>query len=387
MKLRSLLIVVLGLALVGAILYSQRDTLSPRSQETLPLNLSSLLPADWVVLSDGIASCDYDADGAQEWLVLYEYDHTELAERFLIGGIIFDTQSGGGGQTDGTPNPYRPELLIPYRLLPDIYPGKGQGYLGESRVALSLYSPARAEAGSGCRAEEIVVSGYSDASVDASPSRVSVFRWRQTDQSGYQVAHFVGNARVETSPAGLPAQSDQPLQEVRTYNRLNERSQLCEVHGYRRQQSPLELTFVDVVDEYSIDFCFEAPAEPAYPEGAVIALLRGDSPDASSPTGSSYLTSGAADSLPDALRGLAANPRSRYRVLSFGTQGTVIPSGGSQITTGGAEWWVGREQADVTTVLDVGGVRVAYTWRLISYTNARASTDIRWRVVSVGEAE
>ena len=386
MKLRSALIIILGFALVGILLYSQRDSLAPRSQETLPLDLNNLLTTEWKVLSDGITACDYDADGAQEWLVLYEYDHTPLEKRFLIGGVIFDTQSSSGHQSDGTPSLYRPELLIPYRLLPDIYPGKGQGYLGENRVSLSLYSKTSADQNSTCSADEIVVLGYNDGSVEAAPSRLSVFHWQGMEQGSYQVAHFVGNARVETTPADLPARTDQPVTAVKTFNRLNERSQLCEVRAYQRMQPLADLSFREVADEYSIDFCYEAPQEPAYPEGVVMAALRGYGPAASSPTGSGYFAPGATDTLPASLSGMTGDSKTTFQVLSYSTQGTVTPSGGDQITVGGSSWWVGREQAGVTTQLQIGGASASYIWHLVSYTNGRVSTDIRWRIASIAAA-
>ena len=96
---------------------------------------------------------------------------------------------------------------------------------------------------------------------------------------GYPAAHFVGNARVVfPAPPG-------PITEVTTYNRLNDRSAVCDVQYYSRSPASTkdraaasEVQFTRQDAAQTIDFCFGPPNDPAYPEGVVAALLRGNSP-------------------------------------------------------------------------------------------------------------
>jgi hypothetical protein len=148
------------------------------------------------------------------------------------------------------------------------------------------------------------------------------------------------------------------------------------------------------VAAYTIDFCFGPPDDPVYPEGVVVALLRGHSPKGKdnnpSPTGETYLTPGASASLPPELARLREATPAKQRILSVTNEGTLAPypDNGSQCTseqvTNTTEvWWCGRERATVITeiVLEDDQRRVV-TWSLLSIANERVNADVHWRIGS-----
>jgi hypothetical protein len=277
-------------------------------------------------------------------------------------------------------------------LLPDFYPGKGQGYLGESSVTRAQYSASKQQSGK-CALDEIYVLGYADGS--SLPSRLSAFRWRGKS-TGYIVAHFSGNARIATD---LPTDGTKPLEQVTTYDRLgNHRSLLCEAKRFERQGEQAALSFSEVSSAYTIDFCFNAPNDPYYPEGVVVALLRGKLPENTqnmpAPIGESYLMEGV--TLPAELGNPSETP---LRILSVENQGAVETqpeqgrpcpqqSAATLATTtadsgAGGTWWCGSEEAEVLTevVASAGTYRVL--WRLISVANDQVNADTHWRVSEI----
>ncbi len=298
---------------------------SPFGQTTgLPVDLQKIIPASWQPIEDQYKESDFDHDGETEWLIIYRYDQTSkeedpTAEDYsLIGGVVYDAQVNRVPQAPSTQSPYRPALLIPYKLLPDIYPEKGQGYLGETSVKVDLYPP---QDGNDSQDNEIIVQGFSGGNF---PTRLSFFRW-EGESVGYQGAHFVGNARVVfSSPTG-------PITEVTTYNRLNDRSAVCDVEYYSRSPAatkdglPPKVEFTRHDAAQTIDFCFGPPNDPAYPEGVVVALLRGNRPQDKegnpSPTGATYLTLNAV--LPPELAGLADRSPLRKSIPSPGSSTRV----------------------------------------------------------------
>jgi hypothetical protein len=199
--------------------------------------------------------------------------------------------------------------------------------------------------------------------------------------------HFVGNARVEAVP--VPDATTQVAQ-VRTFNRLqNHRSLLCERQEYRRQNRS-SLEFQEEADSYTVDFCFGTPRDPLYPEGVVVALLRGAHPaggtESASPTGKSFLTTDA--ELPAELMRLKGFASAEFRIWSVSTQGTVAsrPDAGEKCSEAkvaaseGSIWWCGRERAQVITEIVEAGRLIQVTWHLISVTDDQASADVYWRV-------
>jgi hypothetical protein len=362
---------------------------------TLPVDLQNVIPSSWTLLPNQPEICDYDADGEAEWLILFHYDTTEVQVPYQaegttvqagpIGGVIYDAQVNYIPQEPGNRSPYRPALLIPYMLLPDFYPGKGQGYLGESSVTLAKY-PASTKSGQ-CAIAELYVLGYANGSL---PVRLSAFRWRGK-ASGYVVAHFIGNARIS---ADLSPDNSKPLSQITTYDRLdNHRSMLCEAKRFVRETSEGELadlSFPEDPNAYTIDFCFNAPNDPYYPEGVVVALLRGNLPENTqnlpAPMGESYLMAGV--TLPAELGNPSQTP---VRILSVVNQGSVetLPAESkpcpqqSAATPSRVIWWCGTDQAEVLTEVVLQGQTQRVLWRLVSVANDQVNADTHWRVSAV----
>lgn len=253
---------------VMLLLAACRDQASSQPSEIL----ANYLPKDWVALSEGsdvrgFQEVNIDGDDDSEWLYFFSYDGQGEAKG-PIGGIIYDAQQPGTAQQPAA-------VFVPYRLLPDWREGKGQGYLGETTVT---WSPARIDPDIVDKpADELVVTGLSAGDL---PTRLSLFRW-QGVEAGYAVAHFVGNAGVVLGPTGRT--DDALVGDVLTYNRLNDRSRLCEKVLHSRVGTELRFT----TTQPGIVFCplsaavtEGTPDHPTYPEAVVMTWLlngaRGD---------------------------------------------------------------------------------------------------------------
>lgn len=408
MKLSRILIIgVIAVAGILLAISSLRPSVPLPKPAGLPLDLKTIIPASWDVLGAQFKTCDFDNDGDDEYLIIYRYDVNAATRRGLIGGAIYDTQVNRVPQAPEVEAPYRPAFMVPYKLLPDLYGGKGQGYLGQERVAVyTLPTPA---AGARCQAREILVYGYG---ADSYPTTLSVFRW-EGELIGYVGWHVQGNVRLRAYDAASadptrPATSDNsgtaPIG-VYAYNQLNQRSLLCAVRHYRRTPAatkddlPPGLDFTEVKGDYTIDFCYGPPNDPAYPEGVVAALLRGQNPTADSPTGKSYLMDEARQTLPPALVGLKdAERKTPIRILSVSAPGTLgwYPPQGSRFIwtpTGGTPsptpqvWWINRDPPTIVETEIVlndgsGQTRLA-RWTLVSMANEKANADTLWRISSV----
>jgi hypothetical protein len=361
---------------------------------TLPVDLQNVIPSSWILLPDQPEICDYDGDGESEWLILFRYDTTQVQVPYQsagttvqegpIGGVIYDAQVNYVPQEPGNRSPYRPALLIPYMLLPDFFAGKGQGYLGESSVKLAQYPAANTKNGQ-CATTELYVLGYAGGSL---PARLSAFRWRGK-ATGYAVAHFVGNARIA---ADLSTDNSKPLSQITTFDRLdNHRSLLCEVKHFVRQGEAADLSFPEDPNAYTIDFCFNAPDDPYYPEGVVVAMLRGNTPENTQnmpePMGKTYLMAGV--TLPPELGNPSESP---VRILSVVNQGAVETRAEqgkpcpeqSTPTQSSTIWWCGSEEAEVLTEVVLGqGQTQRVLWKLISVANDQINADTHWRISEI----
>ena len=259
----------LGMLLVLAVLALAACN---RGQEGTPTSelLSSYLPQDWVAVTEGtdvqgFQKVNIDGDEADEWLYFFHYDG-QGGNKGPIGGIIYDAQQDVDTQQPAA-------FFVPYRLLPDWREGKGQGYLGETTVS---WSQARIDPDIVDRpADELVVQGLSAGSV---LTRLSLFRWLDVGR-GYGVSHFVGNAGLILS-AG--AADDSLISQVVAFNKLNDRSRLCERVQHARQGSENRFT----ASPPGIVFCPLAagvepgvPDQPTYPEAVVMAWLLGGRSD------------------------------------------------------------------------------------------------------------
>jgi len=381
----ALFLVVAG-ALVYFLLKQPIKSTPPTPGTALPLEVQRLIPSAWSIVPGKNLTCDFDGDGENEWLVVYSYDQGDVqapgqskagpVSRTLIGGVIYDAKLDLNAPVDG--GQYPPTSITPYRLLPDFSSGKGQGYLGESDVKLILFP---AEKDGKCSPDEIAFLGYSNGE-QSLPTRLSIFRWAG-EGIGYRAAYFSGNARVDV-PGALDG--SQSISQITTYNRLNDRSRMCESRAFQRGGDPLDMSFVEDQQAFTADFCFGAPPDPTYPEGVVVAFLRGYVPrtankNARIPPGDNYLLDTA--HLPTGLA-LPAN------IFSFTNNAAATPGadGGHSCTkeygSAGQDWWCGRQLTEVTTEVPVAGVVRQVVWNLISVARNDVVDDVHWRVTDVG---
>ena len=410
---RIIVIILVSLAAV-LILYScLSQRLKPTASTDLPLNLQTIIPSTWAVVPDQYKTCDFDGDGENEYLIIYSYDPaavpaalsptpvppaTPVTGRSLIGGVIYDTQVNRVPQAPGTQSPYRPAFLIPYKLLPDIYGGKGQGYLGQNSVA--VYPLPGAVNNAPCQAKEITIFGTSH---DIVPTNLSIFRWAD-DPVGYIDAYFQADTRLLTYGPNRTTLPTSPVVEVYTYNSLNQRSLLCSVQHYVRlgydlknpPAFPQGLEFTEVPVDYTIDFCYGPPTDPAYPEGVVVALLRGQNPSTITPSGASYFMPPDMK-VPSDLEILKSSKRVPVRTLSVsapGSLGLSPPQGTTSIWTPPGPtppptpqvWWTSSITATVDTEIVLPDqpqqVRQA-RWTLVSMADEQAKSDTHWRIKDV----
>ena len=405
---RIIVIVLVSVAAV-LILYScLRSRVAPPGSTDLPLNLQTIIPSTWAVVPNQYKPCDFDGDGENEYLIIYSYDLSTapsgllptvtpppvVAGRSLIGGAIYDTQVNRVPQAPGNQSPYRPAFLIPYKLLPDMYGGKGQGYLGQNSVTVNLVPGVVNSAP--CQAKEITIYG---TSYDSLSTNLSIFRWAG-DPVGYIAAYFQGDTWLQAYGPNRSTQPTSYVVDVYTYDTLNQRSSLCSVQHYTRGYDPQNptvmppgLEFVEVKTDYTIDFCYGPPKDPAYPEGVVVALLRGQNPDANTtPTGSSYFVQGAI--VPQELAFLTNAQRTPVRTLSVsapgslglyppqGTQSIWTPTSGTPSPTPQV-WWTSTNTAPVDTEIVVNGQARQARWTLVSIANEQANSDTHWRITQV----
>ena len=380
---------VLILVVAGAVIYllvlQQPNKLkkTQTAKDVLPLEVQRLIPPAWNLNVEGSQQCDFDGDNLDEWLVMYRYDSVELLRpdqpkgpqvgRGLIGAVIYDARLDS--QEQGNPGQYPSTSITPYRLLPDFTDGKGQGYLGESKVTPILIPPLK---DGKCQPDEIAFLGYSDGD-QVLPTRLSIFR-RPGDGVGYRVAHFVGNARVSTLE---PLDGLQPITQVTTYSRLDDRSLLCKSRTFQRDISQSDVSFTENPDLFTVDYCFGVPLDPMYPEGAVVAFLRASQPNKAGdkpPLGDSYLRPGVG--APGGLQ-----KPSPIRLIEHRAAANLTPSGGHPCTdekgNNIANWLCGQQEAIVTTEIPVAGVYQLVTWRLISVARADVVDDVHWRIAQV----
>ena len=383
-------LIIIGVALLILLIlyfiFGRGGTSSPDTQTTLPPSVQRLVPPSWTVITD--QACDFDADGQDEWLVVYHYDSASVqpsnqpANTYVavspIGGAIYDAELVSPPQT-GT-SQYQITTITPYKLLPDYALGKGQGYLGESAVQTLLFPPV-AKDGT-CQPREVGFLGFSNgntAGPTSLPTRLSFFYWAGASL-GYQGSLFIGNARVD---AAIPTETDKFVTQVTTYNLMNDRSLLCQAVTYNRPGP--QQGFLVIPGSTTLDFCYGAPGEPTYPEGAVAALLKGHVPRATNdktqmPPGNSFLLPNV--SLPSGL----VPPVSILAVTNTASAAPA-PSGGHSCTTeygnAWADWWCGQLEAIVTSEAPVNGVVREITWKMMSVSLKDVVGEMHWRIADV----
>ncbi len=210
---------------------------------------------------------DSDDDGVDEHLLLFRYNYGEKGKyqgAGPIGGVICDPRNAESSSPDV------PDILSEM-LLPDASPGKGQGYLAESRIVPML---CRSKSKGGV--PELVIFGYSDAPW---PTFLSIFRWNGKKYE--TVGHWAGDGGIEVTPEKLlptpktrvgdtPLDCDTLVEAVEVHTRLNERDLLCKKEFYSRYGSGAGFG----KEGTTIGFCYHVPKHPFYPEGAVVAFYE-----------------------------------------------------------------------------------------------------------------
>lgn len=393
MKGRGVLIFIIIIVLiVVAYLWLRRggttSTLFTRQPApAVPVDLQAIIPPGWQVQDQPRLQCDFDGDGQREQLLIYRYNNTTLPQPLQksgstttyapFGGVIYDTQPDTLKPQPDNPGPYRASNIVPYKLLPDYYPGKGQGYLGETSVTVQYAPPVTN--GDACTTTEINVYGFSGGAL---PTRLSVFRWAGTD-AGYQVAHFPGDGRVESTTT-----TTGQVDSATTYNRLkNHRSILCDVQGYVRPNLDV-ITFIPNAAIQTIDFCFGPPNEPFYPEGVVVAVLRA-APPPTTVDSPSYILDNA--QIPAELEFLRDPARKPVSILTLGNPSSVttLPALGAPCTTDQISTadknalWCGRDRVRIETRMMLDGTARDAVWILISVIPNTPNADLYWRVEQV----
>ena len=311
--------------------------------------LAKYLPSDWTALTggsdvSGFQEVNIDGDKDSEWLYFFHYDGQQ-DNPGPIGGIIYDAQQDVQSQQPAA-------FFVPYRLLPDWRDGKGQGYLGEKTVSWSeaWIDPEVVDA----PPNELVVTGLSAGDL---VTRLSLFRWLDIDR-GYGVSHFVGNAGLLLGPSG---RTDQALiGEIVAYNRLNDRTRLCEKVVHTRQGTDLRF----VATQPAIVFCPLAPDvagvpdQPTYPEAVVIAWLLG---------GRSATL--ALDN--DALKAVVPDPIQRVMHVQY--PGAATPVNRGEYVS----------QMNVQTVLETPTGPQTFQWNMVELRPNETERTSRWRIASV----
>jgi hypothetical protein len=339
------LLAILLLAALPLLAACGQQTSSAQPSEIL----AKYLPEDWTALTEGsnvkgFQEVNIDGDDDPEWLYFFHYDG-QGDNPGPVGGIIYDAQQDVQSQQPAA-------LFVPYRLLPDWRDGKGQGYLGEKTVSWSeaWIDPDVVDS----LANELVVTGLSAGDL---VTRLSLFRWLSIEQ-GYGVSHFIGNAGVLLAPSG-PAENAL-VGEVVTFNRLNDRSRLCEKVVHTRQGS--ELRFA--ATQPAIVFCpltpdvTGVPDQPTYPEAVVMAWLLGGQPDSLALDNTTLK---------------ASVPNNVQRVVSVQYPGaaTLTPERSDAVST-----------MAVQTVLETTAGQQTVQWNLVELRPTAEEGTSRWRIAS-----
>lgn len=312
--------------------------------------LAQYLPEDWTALTgasnvQGFQQVNIDGDADAEWLYFFHYDGQGETPG-PIGGIIYDAQQDVQSQQPAA-------FFVPYRLLPDWRDGKGQGYLGEKTVDWSQawIDPEVVDT----LPNELVVTGLSAGDL---VTRLSLFRWLDIGR-GYGVVHFVGNAGLLLGPSGRA--DDALIGDVVAYNRLNDRSRLCEKVVHTRQGT--ELRFA--ATQPAIVFCPLAPEvtgvpdQPTYPEAVVMAWLLGESRDDLA--------------LDNAALEAVVTPSQVQRVVSVQYPGAATPVNRADFVS----------QMAVQTILETASGPQTFQWNLVELRPNETERTSRWRIASV----
>lgn len=340
----------------------------PFTAAKLPIDVQPLIPPDWTPV-DGIKTVNIDGDGEAEHLLFYRYNVQKGKEKQApIGGVIFDAEM------DPISGMAR---LVPHQLLPDFSSGKGQGFLAEDRTPdWKVYDVN----GDG-KHVELAIFGYGRD--PAFPSYLTLFRWAGADGAkSYQVVHhFYGDGGIS-----VDASASGPISRVVEKTRLNDRSLMSKRADYVRQGDGYTL------EATSLDFTYDIPDAPYYPEAAVLAyyLLRNSGrpdqadqlllPDESRVTLQSSLSL-SAEAIPSSSftappSDLQALPLS----MSYSGEATVAETSALSAASGAlpaARFFT----ADVTVDVVENGKQGSRVWRVVNMPEPGRNGEPRWRLL------
>lgn len=358
-------IVIFIFALICAIivvLYVFPQMLSP--EEKFPIDIKEVIPSTWKPAE--LRKIDLDNDDEEEWLLIYRQTSVPGGP---LGGVIYDPQVDASPLQPRLKLSYRPAYLVPYRLLPDLGPGKGQGYLGETGYRIETYDTDGDE-----KQDELVILGYSREG----PTQMAFFRW-ENKEAGYELtAHFHGDGGVT---AARPREDDGgPIEAVTVKEKKHDRSQMCQKTVYRRKKGAFTY---EKVQGPVLDFTYGPPSQPFYPEAVVLAyylaLAGGGSPDG-------YTTDQgqvAAQNLAEAEFGSEAGARVNA-VVGLTYPGAISKENIDVYDNEAAPGEVSYvEYVDVTIDVIMGGIPMEITWRLINVSSGKLNEEVTWKLDSI----
>ncbi len=328
--------------------------------------IKEVIPSDWQ--PEELRKVDLDGDDEEEWLLIYRQTS---APNSPLGGVIYDAQVGISPLQPRLELPYRPAYLVPYRLLPDLGPGKGQGYLGETGYRIETYDTDGDE-----KQDELVILGYSWA---PNPTQMAFFRW-ENKEAGYKLtAHFHGDGGVE---AARPREDDGgPIEAVTTKEKKHDRSHICQKTVYRRKKD--DVTYEKVSGPF-LDFTYDVPSRPFYPEAAVLAYYLSLAGGEGSPDG--YTTDRgqvATQNLAETEFGSEAGARVNA-VIGLTYPGLISKENinvySNEAAPGGFSY---IEYADVTINVVIGSIPMEITWRLLNVSSGKLNEEVTWKLDSI----
>ncbi len=328
------------------------DTPTPTPTALLDqIKIKEVIPSTWQ--PQELREVDLDDDDEEEWLLIY---HQTSVPNRPLGGVIYDVHDA---------SPIQPHLklppayLVPYRLLPDLEPGKGQGYLGETGYGIETYDTD----GDG-KQDELVILGYSR---EPNPTQVAFFRW-ENEEVGYKLtAYFYGDGGVE---AVRPRDGNRGrIETVIVKEELHERSWICQKTVYLRKKD--DVTYEQVSGPI-LDFTYGVPSRPFYPEAAVLAYYLalaggGGSPD-------DYTTG---DGQLSAQNLVKAELGSEARAKKNAVIGLTYPSSISKENVSNIEY------ANVTVNLIMDDILMEITWQVVNVSFGKLNEEVTWKLDSI----
>jgi hypothetical protein len=346
-------------------------------KEKFPIEIEEVIPGTWK--PQELRKVDLDGDEEEEWLLIYRQTSVPSSKPDgPLGGVIYDAQIDISPVQPHLELPYRPAYLVPYRLLPDLRPGKGQGYLGEAGYGIETYDTDRDG-----KQDELVILGYiqdpnptkgvlrvSDPSRKPKPTLVNFFRW-ENETVGYTLtAHFQGDGGIEVV---RPRGGDRGrIEEVTVKEKLYDRSQICQKTVYRREKD--EVTYQKFSGPV-LDFTYGAPSQPFYPEAAVLAyylsLAGGEGSPEDYTTGDGQVS---AQNLAKAELGSVSRAKKNV-VVGLTYPGSISKKDVSNV-----------EYVDVTVNVIMDGVPMDISWQVVNISSGKLNEEVIWRLNGITSA-